>query len=182
MVNELSEAFLYAHSAFELWKEVTERYGHSNGPLIYQLERELSKITQGNLTIAAFFNKLKRCWDELQNLNGLPVCECGKMNEFEPVQEPAPSSFPMFGDTEADEVLLAPSIPIPTPMPNTQNMESPINDSPEPSITHTKPPNVPQPPNVTQPPNVAQTNPPIPSRKSIRASTKPAWLRDFKVN
>ncbi|PWA78615.1 hypothetical protein CTI12_AA198650 [Artemisia annua] len=72
MVNELSEAFLYAHSAFELWKEVTERYGQSNGPLIYQLERELSKITQGNLTIAAFFNKLKRCWDELQNLNGLP--------------------------------------------------------------------------------------------------------------
>ncbi|PWA61804.1 hypothetical protein CTI12_AA369930 [Artemisia annua] len=64
-----------------LWKEVAERYGQSNGPLIYQLERELSKITQGNLTIAAFFNKLKRCWDELQNLNGLPVCNCGKMAE-----------------------------------------------------------------------------------------------------
>ncbi|GJS37420.1 retrovirus-related pol polyprotein from transposon TNT 1-94 [Tanacetum coccineum] len=58
-----------------------QRYGQSNGPLIYQLERELSQITQGNLTIASFFNKLKRCWDELQSLNGLPTCNCGKMRE-----------------------------------------------------------------------------------------------------
>ncbi|PWA50557.1 hypothetical protein CTI12_AA471620 [Artemisia annua] len=58
MVTELSDAFLYAHSACELWKEIAERYGQSNGPLIYHLERELSKITQGNLSIASFFNKL----------------------------------------------------------------------------------------------------------------------------
>ncbi|PWA46526.1 hypothetical protein CTI12_AA508400 [Artemisia annua] len=68
-------------SAHELWKEITERYGQSNGPLIYQLERELSHISQGNLSIAYYFNKLKRCWDELQNHNGLPTCSCGKMRE-----------------------------------------------------------------------------------------------------
>ncbi|PWA97930.1 hypothetical protein CTI12_AA024620 [Artemisia annua] len=61
MVTELSDAFLYAQSACELWKEIGERYGQSNGPLLYQLERELRKITRGNLSIAAFFNKLKRC-------------------------------------------------------------------------------------------------------------------------
>ncbi|GKB96479.1 pyridoxal 5'-phosphate synthase-like subunit PDX1.2, partial [Tanacetum coccineum] len=81
MVAELSEAFLYAQSAAELWKEIAERYGQSNGPLIYQLQRELSNVSQGNLTIAAYFNKLKRCWDELHNLNGIPVCSCGKMQE-----------------------------------------------------------------------------------------------------
>ncbi|GJX43050.1 putative reverse transcriptase domain, ribonuclease H-like domain, aspartic peptidase domain protein [Tanacetum coccineum] len=46
MVAELSDAFLYAQSAFELWKEITER-----------------------------------CWDELQNLSGLPTCNCGKLRE-----------------------------------------------------------------------------------------------------
>ncbi|GJX20171.1 pyridoxal 5'-phosphate synthase-like subunit PDX1.2 [Tanacetum coccineum] len=81
MVTELSKAFLYAQSACELWKEIAERYGHSNGPLIYQLERELIKITQGNLTIASYFNKLKKCWDELQNINGLPTCNYGRMRE-----------------------------------------------------------------------------------------------------
>nr|GFC51990.1 hypothetical protein CTI12_AA401880 [Tanacetum cinerariifolium] len=43
------------------YMEIAERYGQSNGLLIYQLERELSKITQGNLTIASYFNKLKKC-------------------------------------------------------------------------------------------------------------------------
>ncbi|GKB54638.1 hypothetical protein Tco_0905391 [Tanacetum coccineum] len=33
--------------ASDLWKEIGERYGQSNGPLVYQLEKELSKITQG---------------------------------------------------------------------------------------------------------------------------------------
>nr|GEY07577.1 hypothetical protein CTI12_AA091260 [Tanacetum cinerariifolium] len=33
MVTELSDAFLYAQSTSELWKEITERYGQSNGPL-----------------------------------------------------------------------------------------------------------------------------------------------------
>ncbi|GJX44353.1 putative RNA-directed DNA polymerase, eukaryota, reverse transcriptase zinc-binding domain protein [Tanacetum coccineum] len=81
MVTELSDAFLYAHSACELWKEIAERYGQSNGPLVNQLERELCKISQGILTIASYFNKLKKCWDELENINGLPTCDCGKIRE-----------------------------------------------------------------------------------------------------
>ncbi|GJX77550.1 G2/mitotic-specific cyclin-2 isoform X2 [Tanacetum coccineum] len=39
MVAELSDAFLYTQSASELWKEIGERYGQSNGPLVFQLER-----------------------------------------------------------------------------------------------------------------------------------------------
>ncbi|GKA19993.1 leucine-rich repeat transmembrane protein kinase protein [Tanacetum coccineum] len=31
---------------YDYMKEIVERYGHSNGPLIYQLEKELSKIKQ----------------------------------------------------------------------------------------------------------------------------------------
>ncbi|XP_071688995.1 uncharacterized protein [Rutidosis leptorrhynchoides] len=60
MVAELSESFLYAQSACGLWKELQERYGQSNGPLIYQIERELSKVNQGIQTVAAYSNKLKR--------------------------------------------------------------------------------------------------------------------------
>ncbi|GJW47249.1 hypothetical protein Tco_0078895 [Tanacetum coccineum] len=81
MVAELSESFLYAQSARDLWKELEERYCQSNGPLIYHVERELSKVTQGNSTIAAYFNKLKKFWDELHSLNGIPVCSCGKIRE-----------------------------------------------------------------------------------------------------
>nr|GEW70503.1 hypothetical protein [Tanacetum cinerariifolium] len=81
MVAELSESFLYAQFTSDLWKELEARYGQSNGPLIYHVERELSKVTQGNSTVAAYFNKLKKFWDELHSLNGVPVCNCGKMRE-----------------------------------------------------------------------------------------------------
>nr|GEV00660.1 hypothetical protein [Tanacetum cinerariifolium] len=72
MVAELFESFLYAQFASDLWKELEERYGQSNGPLIYHVEREL---------IAAYFNKLKKFWDELHSLNGVPMCNYGKIRE-----------------------------------------------------------------------------------------------------
>nr|GFB50131.1 hypothetical protein CTI12_AA340690 [Tanacetum cinerariifolium] len=68
-------------SARDLWKELEERYGQSNGPLIYHVKRELSKVSQGNSNMAAHFNKLKKVWDELHSLNGIPVCTCGKLRE-----------------------------------------------------------------------------------------------------
>ncbi|PWA70727.1 hypothetical protein CTI12_AA279710 [Artemisia annua] len=40
MIAELSDSFLYSQSASDLWKDLEERYGTSNGPLIYQVERE----------------------------------------------------------------------------------------------------------------------------------------------
>ncbi|PWA46317.1 hypothetical protein CTI12_AA508630 [Artemisia annua] len=61
--------------------------GSCNKPSVVDVEfkkmdkRELSQITPGNLIIVAYFNKLKKCWDELKNLNGMPTCNCGKMLE-----------------------------------------------------------------------------------------------------
>ncbi|GKB70266.1 pyridoxal 5'-phosphate synthase-like subunit PDX1.2 [Tanacetum coccineum] len=82
MIAELLESFLYAQSARDLWKELEKRYGQSNGPLIYHVERELSKVSQGNSIVAAYFNKLKKFWDELHSLNGIPVCTCGMLREY----------------------------------------------------------------------------------------------------
>nr|GEX11714.1 kinesin-like protein KIN-13B isoform X2 [Tanacetum cinerariifolium] len=42
-------------SACELWKEIKERYGQSNGLLVYQLERDLSKISQVVGTLAKHY-------------------------------------------------------------------------------------------------------------------------------
>jgi len=38
MIPELAEAFLYVDSNRELWLQLTERFGESNSPLLYQLE------------------------------------------------------------------------------------------------------------------------------------------------
>lgn len=77
MVSEISQNFMYASSSHELWKEIEERYAESNAPLIYQLQRDLSNIKQENLNVASYYSKLKKVWDELQAIEGLPACNCG---------------------------------------------------------------------------------------------------------
>jgi len=76
MVTYLAEAFLYVNSVVQLWDELTDRFGQSNGPLLYQLEKEISELYQGNDTVAVYYTKMKRLWDELDDISEVPVCAC----------------------------------------------------------------------------------------------------------
>ncbi|PWA74191.1 hypothetical protein CTI12_AA255210 [Artemisia annua] len=226
MVTEFSDAFLYSQSACELWREIRERYGQSNGPLVYQLERELSKITQGNLSIASYFNKLKKCWDELQNLNVMPTCNCGKMrectcsvlekfalrdsntkliqflmklsDEYESVRICVDNKafsnsvakhlvdlktfHERLGHTSISKLVHIPeSDDAPNPVTLTQNALIP--NTPSTPVENTPNPTPPIPPDLNAPKLNASSNtnvnPPPPTRRSTRQSTRPAWLKDF---
>ncbi|XP_056685903.1 uncharacterized protein [Spinacia oleracea] len=74
MNHELADDFGYIDNAAELWCELTEKFGHSNGPLIYQLKKEIENLTQQNMTIVTYYDKLKKLWDEMQNLREFPTC------------------------------------------------------------------------------------------------------------
>lgn len=65
-----------APTAAKLWKNVNERYAQNNGPLIYQLEHEAIQLSQGSSSIAEYFNKMKKIWEELDSINAPPSCEC----------------------------------------------------------------------------------------------------------
>lgn len=80
MESTYSESFIFTNSAKQLWEEIHERYGQSNAPLLYDLHRSLTSIEQGNMSIAEYYAKLKRVWDELQVLDEIPTCKCGAMD------------------------------------------------------------------------------------------------------
>ncbi|KAK4404274.1 hypothetical protein Sango_0796000 [Sesamum angolense] len=46
MTKNISNAFIYAKSARTLWIDLEQRYGQHNGPLLYQLEREIASVSQ----------------------------------------------------------------------------------------------------------------------------------------
>ncbi|KAL2243591.1 UNVERIFIED_CONTAM: hypothetical protein Sindi_0477100, partial [Sesamum indicum] len=77
ILKDIVEAFLYTTSARELWLELEARFGECNGPLLYQIQREIASITQGNQSVVVYFTKLKKLWDELATLDPLPCCSCG---------------------------------------------------------------------------------------------------------
>ncbi|KAL2248212.1 UNVERIFIED_CONTAM: hypothetical protein Sindi_2673500 [Sesamum indicum] len=77
ITKDTAEAFLYTTSARNLWLDLEARFGESNGPLLYQLQREVSSVSQGNKNLAAYYTKLRRLWDEQATLDPLPICSCG---------------------------------------------------------------------------------------------------------
>ncbi|KAL0402574.1 UNVERIFIED_CONTAM: Retrovirus-related Pol polyprotein from transposon RE1 [Sesamum latifolium] len=85
--KEIVESFLYIDTARELWLEIEARYGVSNGPLVYQLQREIASASQGTLSVSAYFAKLKKLWDELGCLRKTPSCSCGALKELALMKE-----------------------------------------------------------------------------------------------
>ena len=45
--------------------------------MVYQIQREINMVVQGNLSITQYYSKLKRIWDELACLEPIPTCTCG---------------------------------------------------------------------------------------------------------
>ncbi|KAL0367919.1 UNVERIFIED_CONTAM: Retrovirus-related Pol polyprotein from transposon RE1 [Sesamum calycinum] len=78
MTKDIVNAFLYVSSARTLWVELEARYGECDGPLSYKIQREISSISQGNLSVTAYYTNLKQYWDELVCLKPPAMCSCGK--------------------------------------------------------------------------------------------------------
>lgn len=77
MSKELAETFVYCSLAKILWEELRERFGETNGPQLYKIQREISSIPQGGNNLASYFNRLKKLWDDLNRLRLVPSCDCG---------------------------------------------------------------------------------------------------------
>ncbi|XP_020553074.1 uncharacterized protein LOC110012715 [Sesamum indicum] len=80
--KDIAEAFLCTTSSRNLWLDLEARFGASNGPLLYQLQKEVSSVSQGNTSLAAYSIKLKKLWDEQATLDPPPICSCGAGTKF----------------------------------------------------------------------------------------------------
>lgn len=59
-----------------MWLELEEHFGESNGPLIYQLQRQIASISQGDSSLSKYYTNLKQLWDQLNSLVQIPSCTC----------------------------------------------------------------------------------------------------------
>ncbi|KAL0426173.1 UNVERIFIED_CONTAM: hypothetical protein Sradi_1152100 [Sesamum radiatum] len=74
--KDISKAFYYAKSARRLWLDLESRFGQSNGPMIYNLQRQIASISQGNMDVVSYYTKLRLLWDELECIDPNPDCDC----------------------------------------------------------------------------------------------------------
>ncbi|KAL3633157.1 hypothetical protein CASFOL_026141 [Castilleja foliolosa] len=74
--KDIQSSIMYSSTAKDVWAELKTRYSQSNGPRVFQLRRELANLHQGQLSVNAYYTKIKAIWDELENFRS--VCACGK--------------------------------------------------------------------------------------------------------
>ncbi|VFQ64705.1 unnamed protein product [Cuscuta campestris] len=80
--KEIGDSVLYANTVADLWNELNDRFGQTNGARLYQLQKEICSINQGNSDIAGYYTRIKRAWDELAMVSRLPNCTCGAVQEL----------------------------------------------------------------------------------------------------
>ncbi|XP_074315655.1 uncharacterized protein LOC141651863 [Silene latifolia] len=81
MTPNIKEGFMTCKSAKRLWTDLNDMYAHSNAPLLFQLKKELKNSSQDNQSVAEYYNKLKRHWDDINDLDPLPDCSCAVLDK-----------------------------------------------------------------------------------------------------
>ena len=80
--KDLADSVLYIDTAAGIWKDLRDRYSQGNRPRIFQIQKSISSLTQGQSTVSSYFTKLKTLWEELSNYKHNPVCSCGAVKEL----------------------------------------------------------------------------------------------------
>lgn len=57
--KDIAESVLYSKTAKDIWKELEDRFGQCNGAKLFQLQKELSDLVQGNSDVAGYYTKVK---------------------------------------------------------------------------------------------------------------------------
>ena len=76
--KDLRSSVVYFKTARDVRLDLQYRFGQGNGPTIFDLRKEISSLTQEDLTINRYYNKFKGLWDEFSNYR---TCTCGHQVE-----------------------------------------------------------------------------------------------------
>ncbi|XP_060959157.1 uncharacterized protein LOC133030435 [Cannabis sativa] len=80
--SEIAQSIMYFDLATEMWNDLAERFNEGNGPRIFQLQNQITRLQQGDNSVSAYFTKLKSLWDELKEFQPITTCTCGAMKVF----------------------------------------------------------------------------------------------------
>ena len=67
---------VYKNTALEVWTNLKNRVSQKDGPRLFQLQKKLAMISQGDLFVTNHFTQLN-VLDEIENYRALPCCTCG---------------------------------------------------------------------------------------------------------
>ncbi|KAM1078563.1 hypothetical protein ACFX15_025113 [Malus domestica] len=75
--SDLATSVVYMTTAKDVWDDIRERFSQQNVSRLFEIQRELARLTQSQQPINVYFTKLKGLWDEMDSYQTLKPCSCG---------------------------------------------------------------------------------------------------------
>ena len=74
--KDIADSVEYVFDSLELWSELQDRYDHTNGAKLYQIQKEINYLNQCILDITSYYTRMKKLWEELTTLSAKSICSC----------------------------------------------------------------------------------------------------------
>ena len=74
--KELQSSVIYIHTARDLLIDMEDRFSQPKASIFFEVQKEISKLSQGPISISSYFTRFKILWDELVNYQACPNCTC----------------------------------------------------------------------------------------------------------
>ncbi|XP_009781139.1 uncharacterized protein LOC142177620 [Nicotiana tabacum] len=78
----LPSSAVYAYNAHKVWKDLKEIFDKVNGSRVLYLSREIHNLTQGTMSVADYFSKMRDLWDEFDAIMPCPSCPCPESKKY----------------------------------------------------------------------------------------------------
>ena len=73
---ELKASVMYINNVRDLWIDLKDRLSQGNTPRLFKLEKKISHLSQGSLSVSSYFTKFKTLSDEFANYQPFTFCNC----------------------------------------------------------------------------------------------------------
>ncbi|KAL3513054.1 hypothetical protein ACH5RR_025771 [Cinchona calisaya] len=84
--TDMAEGVIHAKTAYQVWSDFKDQFSQKNAPAIFQIQKSIATISQGSMSVASYYTKLKALWDELENYRDPYTCDHAKAHQ-EQLQE-----------------------------------------------------------------------------------------------
>ncbi|GJT46623.1 retrovirus-related pol polyprotein from transposon TNT 1-94 [Tanacetum coccineum] len=71
--ESIARSIMFVGTASEIWQQLEKRFSLSDGSRKYKLNKDTYEITQSGSSVGEYYTKMKCVWEELENINVLPV-------------------------------------------------------------------------------------------------------------
>ncbi|KAL5805972.1 hypothetical protein ACOSQ4_028705 [Xanthoceras sorbifolium] len=118
---DLAKGVVHAKTAHQVWEDLKDQFSQKNALTIYHIKKSLASLSQGIMTISAYYTKLKGFWDELETYRTVHICDQAKAH-VEQREEDQMMQF-LMGLNDTFSVVLS-NILMMSPLPNVRQAHS----------------------------------------------------------